>query len=763
MKFMPKGHLKGRFIEQFLYLVLKTVGWRLTGFCFIFFMINPGDLFAQIISSTETSPVKVFRAGAATSNITPLVGTSINGNMQDVKVLHVHDETQARSLVLDDGQTSLAFVVMDLCMVSREVLDKAKVRAHEFTQIPVENMMISATHTHSGGTACSVFQSDPDEKYLQLLTERAADAIIRANNNLAPAKIGWGVGNEPTQVFNRRWRMKPGTPIINPFGQSDEVQMNPGIGNPNLLEPAGPTDPEVPVISVQSLDGTPIALLANYSLHYVGGTGKGEISADYFGMFATRMQQMIGAEHQSIPFVAMMSNGTSGNINNVNFGGEPVKPMPPYSKMQLVANTVAAEAFKVYQNIQYHDWIPIGAQQKEISLGVRLPNEAEMARATEIVSKAKGPHMETREEIYARETILINDYPKQVPIILQAFQLGDLAITAIPCEVFVEIGLEIKEKSPFQQSFTVSLANGYNGYLPTPQHHKLGGYETWRARSSYLEVDASTKITETVYGLLDQLKASSLTSRYPEPLDAEKLSQEKTIKLFNGQNLDGWYTFLKDRGRDNDPKNVFTVHDGLIRITGEEWGCITSDEEFENYKLLVEFKWEGKTYEPRLDKARDSGVLLHSQGEDGAYSGTWMNSIEVQIIEGGTGDFIVVGDGSERFAITSPVASEKQGASHVFKPDGDPITINRGRINWYDRDPDWKDTLDFRGSKDIEKPVGEWNTLECHVFEGEIAVYLNGTLVNRAMDVSPRKGKIQIQSEGAVMLVRTVDLTPISN
>lgn len=762
LKFWRKIHLKTWGIDQFLQLFTKKATVRLTAFCLVVLFISKGEIQGQTNSPNDIPPIKVFQAGAATSNITPKVGTSINGNMQDVKVLHVHDETQARSLVLDDGQTRLAIVVMDLCMVSREVLDKAKVRAHEFTQIPVENIMISATHTHSGGTACSVFQSDPDEKYLQFLTERAADAIIRANNNLTPAKIGWGVGNEPTQVFNRRWKMKAGTPLINPFGETDQVQMNPGIGNPNLLEPAGPTDPEVPVISVQSLDGTPIALLANYSLHYVGGTGKGEISADYFGMFAHRMQQMIGADHQTTPFVAMMSNGTSGNINNVNFGGDPVQAMPPYSKMQLVANTVAAEAFKVYQNIQYHDWIPLGVQQKEISLGVRLPNEADMARAKEIVSKAKGPHMETREEIYARETVLINDYPEQVPLILQAFQLGDLAITAIPCEVFVEIGLEIKEKSPFHQTFTISLANGYNGYLPTPEHHKLGGYETWRARSSYLEVDASTKITETLYDLLDELKASTVTSQYPEPLDSEKLSQEKTIKLFNGQNLEGWYTFLKDRGRDNDPKNVFTVQDGLIRITGEEWGCITTHEEYENYKLVVEFKWGGGTYEPRLDKARDSGVLLHSQGKDGAYSETWMNSIEVQIIEGGTGDFIVVGDGSERFAITSPVESKKQGGAHVFKPAGVPVTINRGRINWYDRDPDWKDSLDFRGAKDIENPVGEWNTLECHVFGGEITVYLNGTMVNRAMDVRPRRGKIQIQSEGAEMLVRTVELTPIS-
>ncbi len=461
------------------------------------------SLYAQ-----QTTPIsgKVFRAGAATSNITPRTGTSINGNMQDTKIKGIHDETHARCIVLDDGQTRLAIVVSDVCMISREVLDEAKRHASEVTKIPVENMMMSATHTHSGGTVCSLFQSDPDKDYVKFLTERIADAVIRANNKLTPARIGWGVGSEPTQVFNRRWKMKPGTPIINPFGKTDQVKMNPGIGNPNNLEPSGPTDPEVPVISIQTPDGRPIALLANYSLHYVGGTGAGEISADYYGMFANRMQQMLGANDQDTPFVAMMSNGTSGNINNVNFGGQPPKPFLPYEKMRAVANVIAAEVYKVYQNIQYKDWISLSSQQTEISLGVRKPAPDELVRAKNILSKAQKPVMTSMEEIYARETMLIKDYPDQFPLILQAFRIGDLAITAVPCEVFVEIGLEIKKKSPFKPTFSISLANGYNGYLPTPEHHQLGGYETWRARSSYLEVNASQKITKTLYELLDKLK-----------------------------------------------------------------------------------------------------------------------------------------------------------------------------------------------------------------------------------------------------------------
>ncbi|MFZ2340843.1 MAG: DUF1080 domain-containing protein [Bacteroidales bacterium] len=230
------------------------------------------------------------------------------------------------------------------------------------------------------------------------------------------------------------------------------------------------------------------------------------------------------------------------------------------------------------------------------------------------------------------------------------------------------------------------------------------------------------------------------------------------LKLFNGKNLDGWYTFIKDRGKNVDPKKVFTVSNGMIRISGEEYGCITTNDEFENYKLTVNYKWGEITYAPRIDRARDSGILLHSVGEDGGSDDTWMHSIECQIIEGGTGDFIVVGDGSSDFSITCPVAPEKQGSSYVYKPGGDMATINSGRINWFARDPGWKDVKGFRGASDIEVPVGKWNKLECVVKDREIHIYLNGTLVNHAVDVKPHKGRIQIQSEGAEIFIKQISI-----
>ena len=244
--------------------------------------------------------------------------------------------------------------------------------------------------------------------------------------------------------------------------------------------------------------------------------------------------------------------------------------------------------------------------------------------------------------------------------------------------------------------------------------------------------------------------------------NAQNNSSGPGIELFNGENLNGWYTFLKDNGRDKDPKGVFTVRDGMIRISGEEWGCITTDSEYENFKLEMEFKWGELSFKPRLDKARDSGVLLHSQGEDGGSDGTWMHSIECQVIEGGTGDFIVVGDGSDQFQLTSTVALEKQGGSFVFQREGHTETINGGRINWFARDPEWKDMLGFRGKNDVEKKVGEWNSLVCIAEDDQITIYLNGVMVNKATKVKPNRGRIQIQSEGAEIYFRKVELTPLS-
>ena len=447
-----------------------------------------------------------FRAGAHAQDVTPTAfPVNVNGGMANNVARGATDRLHARCLVLDDGKTTLALAVVDSCMIPREVLDEAKARASRLTGIPAGRMLISATHTHTAPAVASVFQTDAEPEYAKYLADQIAEGLARAAANREPARVGWAVGRDPAQVYNRRWHMRPGSIAADPFGRTtDRVKMNPGYQAAGLVESAGPVDPEVSVLSVQARDGRPIALLANYSLHYVGGVPA--LSADYFGAFAERVTDLLKARDARPPFVGIMSNGTGGDVNNINYGGPAPAGVKPGERVRVVADSVAKAAHAAYQTIRHRDDVTLAAAEREVELGVRLPKDDEVARAKEILTKAHGRELKGTTEIYARETVLLAKYPPRVQAKLQALRVGELGVAAIPCEVFTEIGLEIKKRSPLKPTFTIELANGYNGYLPTPEQHRLGGYETWRARSSYLEERASVTVTATVLDLLKAVK-----------------------------------------------------------------------------------------------------------------------------------------------------------------------------------------------------------------------------------------------------------------
>jgi len=259
--------------------------------------------------------------------------------------------------------------------------------------------------------------------------------------------------------------------------------------------------------------------------------------------------------------------------------------------------------------------------------------------------------------------------------------------------------------------------------------------------------------------------AAGMMLSWPIIAGSTAITPKEPIVLFNGKDLTNFYTYLGSPGKgepklgkNNDPKGVFTVKDGLLRISGEVFGAITTEKEYENYVLVVEFKWGEQTFPPRAKAARDSGILLHCVGEDGAASGVWMESIECQMIEGGTGDFILVG-GKGRPKLT--VTAELRDGQWYYKPDAPAKEFTAGRINWYARDPQWKDVLGVRGPKDVERPVGEWNELKCICDGGTITNILNGTVVNKGTNASVTRGKIQIQSEGAEVFIRKIELQPL--
>lgn len=237
------------------------------------------------------------------------------------------------------------------------------------------------------------------------------------------------------------------------------------------------------------------------------------------------------------------------------------------------------------------------------------------------------------------------------------------------------------------------------------------------------------------------------------------------IKLFNGKNLEGFYTWIRDL-QYADPNKVFTVKDGMIHITGEGYGGLITNEAYRDYHLVLEFKWGKKTWGNRVDRTRDSGLLLHCWGPDGGYGLTWMASIEAQIIEGGVGDILVL-SGKDPVtgqvlptSLTAEITKDRDG-ENVWKKGGERLNLSSGRINWFGRDVDWVDKIDFRGKDDVESPFGEWTKMEVIADGDHLRYKVNGVVVNEAFDVKPDAGKLLLQTEQAEMFVRRFELWPL--
>jgi hypothetical protein len=281
--------------------------------------------------------------------------------------------------------------------------------------------------------------------------------------------------------------------------------MNPPRGRGLLDRPAGPTDPQLSFISIRATTGRPIALLANYSLHYVGGVLPGGVSADYFGEFARQIKQRIAPNDDAgnPPFVGIMSNGTSGDINNINFHN-PQPGKKPFEQIRYVANSVADEVLQAYKKTKHRESITLAMAQRELTLDIRKPTAKQLALAKQFLAEPDESKLPPRAKAYAEFGVRLSEMPPTEDIILQAIRIGDVGIASIPCEVFAEIGLDIKDRSPLKTTFTIELANGWNRYLPTPRQHRLGGYETWLG-TNMLEIHASEKIEHVVLDLLNDV------------------------------------------------------------------------------------------------------------------------------------------------------------------------------------------------------------------------------------------------------------------
>jgi neutral ceramidase len=446
-----------------------------------------------------------LKAGAAAVDITPQeFPMNMPGGFSANLAERAHDPLHARALVLQEGQTTLALVVVDNLGAAPDALNEAKALASAQTGIPAGKMLICSTHTHSGPSLNT--RTAQGAAYWKRFVEGVSASIIQAHAALRPAAFGAAAHPLADEVFNRRWYLKPGKMPPNPFGRLDTVKMNPGT-NPDVLDrPAGPTDPDITVISVQDAKRKPLALFANYSLHYVGGAPGGQMSADYFGEFARLMPSRLRGDDA---FVAMMSNGTSGDINNIPFGVTR-PPREPFEQIRIVAQKAADTAWLAHRKIEKHrSDVRLGMIEREVTLKYRRPSPQEVAEAQAVLAikdKAAIEKLPRLAQNYARSTVNAHERPEQtLTVKLQALRIGDLAVCGIPFEAFVEIGLDLKKRSPFPQTMVIGLANGRHGYLPTLEQHPLGGYETWIGTNQVQE-DTSVILTGHLLEMLAELK-----------------------------------------------------------------------------------------------------------------------------------------------------------------------------------------------------------------------------------------------------------------
>lgn len=425
----------------------------------------------------------MLSAGASCLDITPPLGINMRGYFEERTAATVHDPLYVRSFALDNSESAVAIAICDVIGLDRKYLDRAKGLITESTGLRPEQVLIACTHTHTG-------PQTGDDDYTEWLLRRIADGVSVAWQAREPAQVGWAGTSEERLVFNRRYRMRDGT-----------VQTNPGLENPDVVEPVGPTDPEIGVMVMLDACGGSLGLLGNYALHYVGiPDDHTALSADYFGYFSEMIQRLRGER-----FVAALSNGASGDINNWDVMGGARPRNDRYQHCERAGAIVAANALWAWNEAEFSEEVPLGGALEEVTLEPRPPaTEEEIAQAQEIEDRlAAGESVLMGDRSFARRIRRFEEEPPEPrETIVQALRIGDLSIATAPGEFFVELGLEIKRRSSFAQTMVLELANDSVGYIPTRRAFEEGAYE---ANSSRYRPGCGELVVDTAVRLLESL------------------------------------------------------------------------------------------------------------------------------------------------------------------------------------------------------------------------------------------------------------------
>jgi neutral ceramidase len=446
-------------------------------------------------------------AGAAREDITPPLGTLINGDFLSHYATHIHDSLYAKALVLKTEQCTVALVVVDICVMPKSFVDKVKSLISEQTGIAYTNILLSATHTHAAGSVASVYLSAVDLQYMQKLPALIAAAVSKALQRLRAARTAFGSLEAPEHVRCRRYFMREDYRPFNPVsGDADKVKTNPFGAEGQIVAPVATPDAQVSFLAVQDLDGEWISILANYGLHYVGDWENGTISSDYFGAFSRHLQQLLGAGDA---FTGIMSNGTSGDVNIWDFEHKGQYPSGHFEKSEHIGRDIAEKVVRALRDVDWEETPVLSALYEELKLGLRKPSPGELENAEKIIAQSDYRNIEINEQglrsIYAREQVLLNESPAHTPFPVQAIRVGSGIIGGLGGEIFAATGLWLKAHSPVKKYFSIGLANANAGYLPPANELERGGYETWRSRVSKLEAVAEAKVKTGLLELIHKI------------------------------------------------------------------------------------------------------------------------------------------------------------------------------------------------------------------------------------------------------------------
>jgi len=446
-----------------------------------------------------TNAAAEFQAGAAIVDVTPTkLPAIVNGGLTSRSVGEVKTRLNARALALSDGRTKLVIVVVDSCMLPRPLLDEVKKLAESRTGVPMNRLLISATHTHSAPASMACLGTDIDPDYVPLVKLKIVDAIAAALAKLQPAQVGFGKEDAADFTALRRWIRRPDRIANDPFGNPTvRATMHAGSNWDNVTGESGPEDPDLSLISIQTTDGKPIAVLANFAMHYYSGE-KG-LSADYFGLFSDGLKEKIAPDGN---FVGMMSHGCSGDIWRRDYT-QPDK-WNPKQTIDEYASGLLDVAMKAYRKIKYRSDVDIGMAEQRMTLKYRVPDQQRLDWANRIVTELGDKPPTTQQEVYAMEQLILHER-QETEIVVQGIRIGDIGIATTPNETYAITGLKIKAASPLAHNMVIELANGGDGYIPPPEQHRFGGYNTWAARSAGLEVMAEPRITEACIALLEDV------------------------------------------------------------------------------------------------------------------------------------------------------------------------------------------------------------------------------------------------------------------